>query len=81
MKPRTDGKRIDAYLASRFTDYSRSVIQRIIEAEAVHVNGRPVKASYKVRAGDVVRSGFPSSPTPPPLPKISRSTSSTRTSR
>ena len=24
VKPRTDGKRIDAYLASRFTDYSRA---------------------------------------------------------
>jgi len=47
VKPRTDGKRIDAYLASRFADYSRSVIQRIIEAEAVHVNGRPVKAKKK----------------------------------
>ncbi len=59
VKPRTDGRRIDAYLASRFTDYSRSVIQRIIEAEAVHVNGRPVKASYKVRSGDVVRVWLP----------------------
>ena len=52
VKPRTDGKRIDAYLASRFTDYSRSVIQKVIDAEAVLVNGRPVKASYKVRPGD-----------------------------
>ena len=43
VKPRTDGKRIDAYLASRFSDYSRSVIQRVIDAEAVRVNGRPVK--------------------------------------
>ncbi len=59
VKPRTDGRRIDAYLASRFTDYSRSVIQRIIEAEAVHVNGKPVKASYKVRSGDVVRVWLP----------------------
>jgi 23S rRNA pseudouridine1911/1915/1917 synthase len=62
VKPRTDGKRIDAYLASRFSDYSRSVIQRIIEAEAVHVNGRPVKASYKVRAGDVVCLWLPELP-------------------
>ena len=32
IKPRTDGKRIDSYLASRFSDYSRSVIQKVIEA-------------------------------------------------
>src|SRR3954447_11365040 len=59
VKPRTDGRRMGAYLASRFTDYSRSVIQRIIEAEAVHVNGKPVKPSYKVRSGDAVRVWLP----------------------
>jgi 23S rRNA pseudouridine1911/1915/1917 synthase len=59
VKPRTDGRRIDAYLASRFTDHSRSALQRIIDAEAVHVNGRPVRASYKVRAGDVVKLWLP----------------------
>jgi len=69
VKPRTDGKRIDAYLASRFTDYSRSVIQRIIEAEAVHVNDRPVKASYKVRAGDVLRVWLPELLDTAPIPE------------
>jgi 23S rRNA pseudouridine1911/1915/1917 synthase len=69
VKPRTDGRRIDAYLASRFTDYSRSVIQRIIDAEAVHVNGRPVKASYKVRAGDLLRVWLPELPDPNPTPE------------
>jgi 23S rRNA pseudouridine1911/1915/1917 synthase len=69
VKPRTDGKRIDAYLASRFPDYSRSVVQRIIEAEAVHVNGRPVKASYKIRAGDKVRVWLPELPDMTPVPE------------
>ncbi len=69
VKPRTDGRRIDAYLASRFTDYSRSVIQRIIGSEAVHVNGRPVKASYKVRAGDQVRVRLPELPDANPTPE------------
>ncbi|MDG3003398.1 RluA family pseudouridine synthase [Paludisphaera mucosa] len=59
VKPRTDGKRIDAYLASRFIDYSRSVLQRIIEAGAVEVNGRVVRASYKIRAGDRVKLSLP----------------------
>ena len=63
VKPRTDGRRIDAYLASRFTDYSRRVIQKVIDAEAVLVNGRPVKASYRVRLGDGSASGCPSCPT------------------
>ena len=67
VKPRTDGKRIDSYLASRFTDYSRNVIQRIIEAEAVVVNGRPVKASYKIRTGDQIRVWLPELPDPTPV--------------
>jgi 23S rRNA pseudouridine1911/1915/1917 synthase len=69
IKPRTDGKRIDAYLASRFPDYSRSVLQRIIEAEAVHVNGRPVKASYKIRGGDQIRVWLPELPDTAPVPE------------
>ncbi|OJW24578.1 MAG: RNA pseudouridine synthase [Planctomycetales bacterium 71-10] len=59
VKPRTDGRRIDAYLASRFIDYSRSVLQKVIDAGAVEVNGRPVRASYKIRAGDKVRISLP----------------------
>ena len=69
VKQRTDGRRIDAYLASRFTDYSRSVIQKVIDAEAVLVNGQPVKASYKVRVGDVVRVWLPELPDTAPVPE------------
>jgi 23S rRNA pseudouridine1911/1915/1917 synthase len=69
VKPRTDGKRIDAYLASRFTDYSRRVIQKVIDAEAVQVNGRPVKASYRVRAGDRVCIRLPELPDTTPEPE------------
>jgi 23S rRNA pseudouridine1911/1915/1917 synthase len=68
VKTRSDGKRIDAYLASRYTDYSRRVIQKVIDAEAVLVNGRTVKASYRVRTGDVVSVRLPelSDTTPEP---------------
>src|SRR3954470_12135840 len=52
VKARMVGKRIDAYLASRFPDYSRSVVQKVIDAGAVLVNGQPIKASYKVRLDD-----------------------------
>jgi 23S rRNA pseudouridine1911/1915/1917 synthase len=69
VKPRTDGKRIDAYLASRFTDYSRRVIQKVIDAEAVLVNGRPVKASYRVRAGDRIGVRLPELPEMVPEPE------------
>jgi 23S rRNA pseudouridine1911/1915/1917 synthase len=59
VKPRMAGKRIDAYLASRYPDYSRSVIQKVIEADAVLINGQPTKASYKVRQGDAIRVWLP----------------------
>ena len=52
VKARMVGKRIDAYLASRFPDYSRSVVQKVIDAGAVLINGQPIKASYKVRLDD-----------------------------
>jgi 23S rRNA pseudouridine1911/1915/1917 synthase len=69
VKPRTDGKRIDAYLASRFPNYSRRVIQKVIDAEAVQVNGRPVKASYRVRSGDQVSIRLPELPDMTPKPE------------
>ena len=59
VKARMVGKRIDAYLSNRFPDYSRCVIQKVIEAQAVHVNGLSVKASYKVRLEDLIRIRLP----------------------
>ncbi len=59
VKARLAGKRIDAYLASRYPDYSRSIVQKLIDADAVLVNGQPVKASYRVRTDDVVRVWLP----------------------
>lgn len=59
VKARMAGKRIDAYLASRYPDYSRSVVQKVIDAQAVQVNGQPVKASYRVREGDAIRIWLP----------------------
>ncbi len=59
VKARMVGKRLDAYLASRFSDYSRSVIQKLIDAEAVLINGAPAKASYKVRLDDAVSIWLP----------------------
>ncbi|HEV3165988.1 MAG TPA: RluA family pseudouridine synthase [Isosphaeraceae bacterium] len=72
VKARMVGKRIDAYLASRFPDYSRSVIQKVMAAAAVLVNGETVKASYKVRLDDHIRVWLPELadeiPTPEDIP-------------
>jgi 23S rRNA pseudouridine1911/1915/1917 synthase len=72
VKARMVGKRIDAYLASRYPDYSRSVIQKVIDAKAVLINGEPTKASYRVRLGDTIRVWLPDlgddTPTPEDIP-------------
>lgn len=48
------GMRLDAYLASRVENWSRSRLQRLIDSEDVLVNSLPTKASYKLRANDEV---------------------------
>ena len=56
---KAEGQRLDAYLAGLFAEHSRSVIQRVIGAGGVRVNGRPAKASYKVRYDDQIRVELP----------------------
>ncbi len=55
VPPDAHGERVDTYLA-QFTQLgpSRSYVQRLIARGYVHVNGRPVKAAYRVAEGDEV---------------------------
>ena len=46
--------RIDKYLSEHQPHSSRNRIQKAADAGFIHVNGRPVKSNYKVRAGDIV---------------------------
>ena len=54
-KRKVEGLRLDQYLVEMFPDLSRSVLQKVIEAGGVLVNGHAAKASYKVRYGDEIR--------------------------
>lgn len=56
---RAAGERIDKYLAERSADWSRSQIQGLIENGFVLVAGRPVKANYKLHAGDEITLEWP----------------------
>lgn len=56
-------KRIDLFLSNIQNEISRSQVQRLIEQEYVSVNGEPVRAKYKVKAGDVIQLRMPE-PTP-----------------
>lgn len=55
-------KRVDLYLRDRQPDYSRNMLQKLIKAGSVKVNGRPAKASTVLRAGDVVEITLPHAP-------------------
>lgn len=46
--------RLDVYLASQISNWSRARLQRLIENEDVVVNGRSAKVSYRLRLGDEV---------------------------
>jgi 23S rRNA pseudouridine1911/1915/1917 synthase len=59
VPPGTSPVRLDQYIANAFQGLSRSLIQKAIDAETVTVNGRPTKASHKVRPGDAIRLWYP----------------------
>ena len=49
-----EGIRIDSYLSKKDEELSRVAIQRLIKEEKILVNGKKVKASYKVQENDSV---------------------------
>ncbi len=55
-------RRVDKYLHGRFSNYSRVMIQEIIKAGAVKVNGKTVKPSFKLRTADIIELTLPQLP-------------------
>ena len=51
--------RLDVYLSEKFNDCTRSYIKTLIDNERVKVNGKLVKAGYKLREGDDITVDFP----------------------
>jgi 23S rRNA pseudouridine1911/1915/1917 synthase len=72
VQMKTAGMRLDQYLVMQFPDFSRSVLQRAIEADSVTINDQPVKRSTKIKQGDRVRIWLPvperAEPTPENIP-------------
>lgn len=48
-------KRLDQYIAQNEDDLSRTMIKKLIEEGQVTVNGKNVKTSYTVQAGDTIK--------------------------
>jgi 23S rRNA pseudouridine1911/1915/1917 synthase len=65
-------RRIDQYLVDRVGYLSRAGVQRLIGEGLVKVNGKPTKASYHPRDGDIVEMVAPPKPVselvPEPIP-------------
>ena len=53
IKVEETGKRIDAFLTSKI-DASRVTVQRLIDEKKITVNGKTIKASYKVLENDKI---------------------------
>ncbi len=61
VEPAEAGGRVDAFVAAR-TGNTRGAVQRSLEEGLCTVNGRPVKSSCRLRAGDVVDFEPPNAP-------------------
>jgi 23S rRNA pseudouridine1911/1915/1917 synthase len=61
------GARIDAFAAARCPGLSRARAQKLLRQGLIKVAGRPVKASYKVEAGDRITVEVPPPVAPPHL--------------
>jgi 23S rRNA pseudouridine1911/1915/1917 synthase len=59
---KTQTQRIDQFLTGRISYLSRSAVQRLIDEDLVKVNGKPTKASYKLKDGDTVDMVAPPEP-------------------
>ncbi len=64
--PAEEGRRLDAVLAARWSDLSRSRWQELVRSGHVTVNGRGAKPSRAARAGDRVAVRLP----PPPASRL-----------
>ncbi len=62
-------KRADLYLRDRLPDYSRNMLQKLIKAGGVKINGRAAKSSTVLRTGNVVEVTLPHAPPEEALPE------------
>ena len=57
-------ERLDVYLTHHIENATRSKVQQAIDAGFVLVDGKPVKASYKISGGEVIHVTIPKPPAP-----------------
>jgi 23S rRNA pseudouridine1911/1915/1917 synthase len=69
VRIKAEGMRLDHYLHMYFQDFSRTDLQEGIKAGSITVNGKPSKASYKVRNDDVLSVKLPEPAHDLPVPE------------
>ena len=50
-----ENDRVDRFVTGNLADFSRSYIQKLIDSGDLLVNGKTVRSSYRVKAGDSIR--------------------------
>lgn len=63
------GQRIDKYLSDLLEEQSRSYLQKLVKEGRVFVQGKPVKANYKVSAGETIEVEIPEVEEPDIVPE------------
>ncbi len=66
---KAEGMRLDQYVHMHVADFSRSELQKSIEAGGITVNGKPSKPSYKVRKNDRLHVEMPEPTHDIPIPE------------
>ena len=66
VQNKTAGLRLDQFLVLHCPDFSRSILQKAIEAQCVLINDAATKPSTKVKSGDRVRIWLPNPERPEP---------------
>ena len=69
VEPAEAGHRLDAYLASRFPEYSRVHLRRVISAGGVKVDNRGGKPAYRLKPGQRIVVVLPEIPRESPKPE------------
>ena len=64
------GERLDKLLAAKLESLSRSQVQALIRDGQVLVNGRPVKASYRLGGGEAIAVSLPVQEDAPPAAEV-----------
>jgi 23S rRNA pseudouridine1911/1915/1917 synthase len=69
VPPEHAGARLDWFLAQQFSNYSRVMLRKVINAAGVQVEGKRVKAAHKLQAGERITIALPELPREGPQPE------------